>query len=390
MEEFQKLLFVNADILTPFEQIINGAVLVEGKTIINVFPETPELDRFRIVDLDGFYLVPGFIDLQLNGGFGFDFTQTPDAIWKTAEQLPQFGVTSFLPTIITSPFATIRQAQQVINSNVPKGFTGSWPLGLHIEGPFLNHAKKGAHNPNFLRLPDLHLVKDWSRETGVKLVTLAPELSGALNLVDFLLEQDIVVSVGHSMANYVDARKAIASGIRYATHIFNAMPIMHHREPGLIGALLEDPRVTVGIIPDGIHVHPAIISLVLHLVGGGRLNLVTDAMAAMGNPPGLYSLGDFDVIVDATSARLEDGTLAGSIITLDSAFRNLMVFTNCGMGEALQTITSTPAHLIGENQKGQIAPGFDADLVILSKDLKVIATLVNGEVVFQSGNEIQW
>jgi N-acetylglucosamine-6-phosphate deacetylase len=226
-------------------------------------------------------------------------------------------------------------------------------------------------------------VADWSPDEGVWLVTLAPELPGALEATAALVGRGVVVSAGHSNATFAEAQAGIEAGARYGTHLFNAMPGLHHRQPGLIGALLTDSRVTLGLIPDGIHVHPAVVTLVWHLLGSRRLNLVTDAMAALGMPPGAFPIGDQEVLVDETSARLADGTLAGSILSLDAALRNLMSFAGCSLEEALPTITSTPAELLGlSNQRGRLEPGLAADLVLLTHDLKVAMTIANGKVVY--------
>jgi N-acetylglucosamine-6-phosphate deacetylase len=217
----------------------------------------------------------------------------------------------------------------------------------------------------------------------VRLVTLAPELPGALDVIRVLAERGVLVSAGHSLATYEEAEAGFAAGIRYGTHLFNAMPALQHREPGLPGALLTDPRITAGMIADGIHTHPAIVRLAWQVLGSARLNLVTDAMAALGMPPGRHLLGDFAVDVDATSARLADGTLAGSVLAQDQALRNLIAFTGCSLAEALPALTTTPARALGLSaERGRIAPGQVADLVLLSPDLEVETTIAEGKIVY--------
>jgi N-acetylglucosamine-6-phosphate deacetylase len=374
----------HAAILSPGSRLENGTISIDKGRIVQIGP-AGELGRppaGQMIDATGLLLVPGFIDLQLNGAFGADFTANPGAIWPVAAGLPRYGVTSFLPTIITSPLETVRTAQAVLAQGPPPDWQGANPLGLHLEGPFLNPAKKGAHNPVHLRPPSLEAIAGWSPERGVRLVTLAPELPGALALVQALAARGVVVSAGHSMATYAEARAGFEAGIRYGTHLFNAMPALGHREPGLAGALLAQPELTVGLIPDGIHVHPAIVALIWVATGSGRLNLVSDAMAALGMPPGDYNIGDQQVIVTET-ARLPDGTLAGSILPPDAALRNLMAFTGCSLETALTTLTTTPARLLGlDHQLGQIASGFTADLVLLNPDLTVAMTIVQGELVY--------
>jgi N-acetylglucosamine-6-phosphate deacetylase len=374
-----------ATVYTPDRIIVDGAVLAEGGRIVAVGPrdKIPCPLEARCIDARGMLLVPGLIDLQLNGAFGHDFTADPASIWPVAAQLPRYGVTAFLATVITSPLETVTTARQMV-SRVPHSWAGgAAPLGLHVEGPFLNAEKKGAHNPAHLLSPDLAAVRDWSPEGGVRLVTLAPEQPGALDLVQALNERGVVVSAGHSTATYAEALAGFEAGIRYGTHLFNAMLPMYHREPGLAGALLTDPRPTVGMIVDGVHTHPSMVDLAWRSLRG-RLNLVTDAMAALGMPPGEHLLGDLHVCVDETSARLADGTLAGSILSLDQAVRNLIAFAGCSLPEALATVTTTPAGLLGlSSERGRVALGHVADLALLSPALEVQATVVRGSVVYE-------
>ena len=380
----------NATIHTPDRIIERGSVTVDGARIVAVGPAdgTPAPAGARRLDAGGRMLAPGLIDLQLNGAFGHDFTADPATIWQVAAGLPRYGVTAFLPTIITSPLEQVSAGLRVVTEGPPNGFRGAAPLGLHAEGPFLNPQKKGAHNPQHLRPPTAGAVADWSPASGMRLVTMAPELPGALDVIAMLSARGVVVSTGHSLATYEEAVAGFDAGARYGTHLFNAMPALAHRDPGLPGALLTDERMTVGFIADGTHTHRAIIDLVWRVLGPRRLNLVTDAMAALGMPPGRHRLGEYDVIVDGTSCRLDDGTragsvLAGSILEMDQALRNLIAVTGCSLGEALETMTTTPARLLGmERERGRIAPGFAADMVLLSSDLRVQTTIAAGEVVY--------
>ena len=376
-----------ATVLTPTQRLADHTVLIDGERIVEVGPSAkikPPTDTL-VIDAAGLQLAPGFIDLQCNGAFGHDFTTNPATIWPVAAELPRYGVTAFLPTIITAPLETTTQARQILRQGPPAGWQGALPLGLHVEGPFLNEAKKGAHNPLHLRPPTLEAVADWSPEQGVSLVTLAPELPGALEVIEALAGRNVVVSAGHSLGTYAEAQAGFAAGIRYGTHLFNAMPSLGHREPGLAGALLTAPDVTVGLIPDGIHVHPAVIELIWRTKGASSLTLVTDAMAALGMLPGQYQIGDQAVIVTAHDCRLADGTLAGSILSLDAALRNLIDFTGCSLEEGLATITTTPATLLDQaDRHGRVAPGALANLVLLTPGLTVVKTIVAGQVVYSN------
>jgi len=377
----------HATLLTPDATLDDATVLLDDGRVVAVGgPELAVPAGAAVRDAAGLLLTPGLIDLQVNGGFGLDFTADPETIWDVAAALPRFGVTAFLPTVITSPPATPQTAQRVLVGGPPAGWAGARPLGLHLEGPFLNPGKKGAHNPAYLRQPSAAGLGDWSPATGVRLVTLAPELPWARQAITALAGRGVVVSAGHSLATFDEAAAGFDSGARYATHLFNAMPTLHHREPGLVAAALADPRVVAGLIPDGLHVHPALVRLVWQLLGPDRLNLVTDAMAAMGMDPGEYLLGDFRVTVDAGSARLADGTLAGCVLSLDAILRAFIAFTGASLAGALPTVTTTPARLLGlDGQLGRVAPGYAADLTLLTPDLRVVETFVGGKSVYRAG-----
>lgn len=375
----------NATILTPSDRFEPGALVVENGRITHIGPmsEISIPAEGRVVEGTGLYLVPGFIDLQVNGAFGHNFTTNPETIWNAAARLPQYGVTSFLPTIVTSPLSTVGNAQSVLAKGREGERPGATPLGLHAEGPFINPLKKGAHDPAYIRQPKRAAIAEWSSDQGIRLVTLAPELPGALPVVEMLASQGVVVSAGHSMATYEQAQAGFRSGIRYGTHLYNAMPPAGHRNPGLVGALLDNESCTVGLIYDGIHVHPAMVNLAWKVAGCNRFNLVSDAMTALGMPPGRYEAGERVVMVTESDARLADGTLAGSIAPIDQALRNLIAYTQCTLPEALATVTTTPAKLLGfAGQRGQLAPGMAADIVLLSPGLEVQVTISNGKVVY--------
>ncbi len=371
-------------LLNSARSIKDAAILLDGATIRALGPAA-SLDvpsGATIIDAAGLIAAPGYIDWQLNGGFGHDFTEKPGTIWDVAARLPEHGVTAFLPTVITAPLQAYANAQAVLRSGPPAGFRAAQPLGLHFEGPFLNPGKKGAHNPLHLRQPSLLETEHWSRKNGVWLVTLAPELPGAHALIGSLRQKGVLVSAGHSLATYQEALQAFNAGVTCATHLFNAMPPLDHRAPGLIAALLNTPGLTVGLIPDGIHVHPAMLALAWKHKGPKNIAIVTDAIAALGMPAGSYKLGDFNVTVDQVSVRLEDGTLAGSILPMDQAVRNMIKFTGCSLMQAVATASANVADMLGVKHKGYLRPGADADLILMDDSANIMTTFVRGEMAF--------
>ena len=326
------------------------------------------------------WITPGWIDLQVNGAFGFDFTSDSATAAEVGARLPSTGVTAFLPTLITSPLAAYAPRLRDLE-RAAKESHGAEILGAHLEGPYLSPARAGAHNPAYLRTPDVNELEAWAGSPRVRIVTLAPELPGALDLVQRLRARGIIISAGHSAASHAQALAGFRAGMTWGTHLFNAMPPFNHREPGLIGALLSS-EVPCGLIVDGVHVHPAAVKTAYRAKGARGITLVTDAMAAMGMRPGRYPLGDREVMVNATSARLADGTLAGSTLQMDAAIRNVIDYTGCSLAEAVTMASATPARVLGLERKGCIAPGNDADLVVLDESLRVEMTIARGAVVY--------
>lgn len=297
----------------------------------------------------------GLIDLQVNGAGGFDLTTDPEAVWQVGAVLSRFGATAFLPTLVSPSSSIVDRARAALAAGPPDGYVGATPLGWHVEGPFLAPSRAGAHDPATLRAPDVDAVAEWSPGSGIRMVTLAPELPGALDVVRSLVSRGVVVSAGHSAATYDEAVAGFDAGIRSVTHLFNAMARLDHREPGLVGAALADDRVTVGVIPDGLHVHPRMVALIRRTVGPDRLAVVSDTMAALGMPPGTYKLAGLECIADGASARLPGGGLAGSVIGIDRAVANLAAFAGIPVAEAARAATAVPARLLGLYPAGAMA-----------------------------------
>jgi N-acetylglucosamine-6-phosphate deacetylase len=339
------------------------------------------------LDAAGLLVAPGFVDLQCNGAAGIDLTAEPERLWELAAVLPRWGVTAWLPTIVTAPSAVRGRALAAWRAGPPPSPDGprplAAPLGLHFEGPFLAPERRGAHAADLLAAPDPTLVESEGWAGAVALATLAPELPGATELIHTLVGQGVVVAAGHSSATAAEARAAVDAGVSYVTHLFNAMAPLHHREPALAGVALSDDRLRVGLIADGLHVDPAVVAVAARALGD-RLSLVTDAVAALGAPPGPVPLGTLTAEVSAADGgvRLPDGTLAGSTLALDQAVRNLVAFAGVPLAAAVAAVTSVPARVLGLADRGTLTPGAAGDLVLLEDDGTLVATVIGGRVAF--------
>ncbi|MDH3296115.1 MAG: N-acetylglucosamine-6-phosphate deacetylase [Acidimicrobiia bacterium] len=329
------------------------------------------------IDADGLVVSPGFIDLQINGGFGHDFAVDPAALWMVGALLPRHGVTGFLPTIVSSPIGRYGDAITAL-ADRPNGYRGAEPLGLHFEGPMLSPRRPGAHRPEHLAAPAPAIIEGWSRERGVALVTLAPELVAAHEIIATLEQRGVTVSAGHTAADAHTGRAAFDQGVTMVTHLFNAMEPMQHRAPGLAGVALVDDRVSVGVIVDGVHVDPVMVALIWRAKGPDRVVLVTDAVAAMGLEPGRHRLGEVMVIADGLSVRTENGTLAGSVLTMDAAVRNTVDQTGADPGDVVAAASVNPARLIGCADRGRLDPGAMADIILLDDRLEVVMAICSG------------
>jgi N-acetylglucosamine-6-phosphate deacetylase len=358
-------------------RLARGAVVIDGGAIARVAIEGDEAAGDlppRVIDAA--IVTPGLIDLQCNGAFGYDAGGGAGDLAALAARLPATGVTAFLPTLISGDAASYGAALDALDA--ARGAPGAAALGLHMEGPFLAEARAGAHRPDAIAAADPGVFDQPLARGALRLVTLAPERPGALALIRRLRQHGVAVSVGHTDARYEEVAAAAAAGATMATHLYNAMSPLAHRAPGAVGAALTDDRLVAGLIADGVHVHPAALALALRAKGPDRLALVTDATAAAGLGPGRYQLGARTIVCDGTSVRLEDGTLAGSALTLDQAVRNFVRFTGAPPEAALHMATAVPARILGLTSKGRLAAGCDADLVLWSADLRVTTVYAAG------------
>lgn len=349
-------------------------------------PAAPDSAGVPVLDAEGLVVAPGLVDLQVNGAAGIDLTTEPERMRQVAAELVRHGVTAFLPTLISSAPEARERALGVwaaYRAAHAEGGEGAVPLGLHFEGPMLAPSARGAHPEHRLVHPSLELVAGWSREAGVAMVTLAPELPGALEVIALLASRGVVVSLGHTAASSQQVQAGIAAGASCLTHLYNAMPALHHREPGPVGVALGGD-VVASVIADGHHVDALVVEATWRALGPDRFLAVSDATAAFGMPDGPAVLGESDVLVSQGTVRLPDGTLAGSAASLADCVQTLVAMTECSLAEALRTATLTPARLIGDASRGHLEVGAHGDLVLLDPQAPagaaVVATVVAGEV----------
>jgi N-acetylglucosamine-6-phosphate deacetylase len=334
-----------------------------------------------VVDEDG-WIAPGLIDLQVNGAGGADLTSAADpqaALDQVARTLAQHGVTAFCPTIVSSPREVILDRLAAYRRRAIAG--GAEALGLHVEGPFIDPDHRGVHDPRLLRAASPAEIEQWLAICRPSIVTLAPERPNGIDAIQQLAAAGVVVSLGHSGADAGQAQAGLAAGARMATHLFNGMPPLHHRQPGLVGAVLASDAV-VCMITDGVHLDPLVIDLVIRCAGAGRVTLVSDALAAAGAPAGRSLLGDQVLISDGRQVRRTDGTLAGSAMLLDGCLKNVHGWLpNLPPATLIEMVSGTPARLLGLQRKGRVAVGCDADLVTLDREWNVSQVVVRGERV---------
>ncbi|WP_160678577.1 N-acetylglucosamine-6-phosphate deacetylase [Clostridium sp. C8-1-8] len=365
------------------DNINEGSILIENNRIKAINPSY-DIDC-DVIDGKGLYLSPGFIDVHIHGAGGYDTMDgTYTALNEISKTIVKHGTTSFLPTTMTVSADDINKSVESIAYAIKEGTDGANILGVHLEGPFISPDMIGAQNPSFILKPT---IENFDKIVGdniriVKAITIAPEVDGAKELIKFLHQHDIVVSIGHSKATYVEAVDAINTGASHSTHLFNAMTPLHHREPGVVGAIF-DTDITTETISDGIHIAYPSLRSAYRIKGLDKVLLVSDAMMACCMPDGDYSLGGQKVIVKEGAARLTSGALAGSVLTLDKAVQNVKCNTNYALNEVIKMATYNAAkHCKVENKKGLIKEGYDADLILFDDNINIKLALVNGKIVY--------
>jgi N-acetylglucosamine-6-phosphate deacetylase len=339
----------------------------------------------RLLDFRDSYVVPGLIDIHTHGAKGYDPLKK-GGIRGLSEFLVSKGITSFLPTIYTTSYQQTKESVKTITQEIDNGVNGAIPLGINLEGPYLNPRKAGALNSRHMRAPNIDEVKDIleASRNNLRIVTLAPELDGALELIIWLTSKGIVPAAGHTEASYDEMMKAIDGGLHHATHLFNQMNGLHHREPGVVGAALASENVTVELIADCFHIHPAVLKIVSKIKGPQKTAIVSDSIPAAGLQDGMCEFGEFKTQVFKGKSLLDSGQIAGSTINLSDAVRNMVNFGDVKIHEVLSMASSTPAKIAGVSEKkGLLAPGMDADIVILDRELFPKLTIVGGKIAYR-------
>jgi N-acetylglucosamine-6-phosphate deacetylase len=380
--------------LIMMDKIIHDSVIVFEEKIISII----NLDKFlqykeeykkeykeeiQVIDAKDNYVSPGFIDIHIHGSGGYDtMDATTEALKVISTTIAANGVTSYLPTTMTMDRDSIYSALNAIREAMSLEIKGAKILGVHMEGPFINEKYKGAQKSDNIIKPDYTIIKDYLDI--IKVITLAPEKDENHSFIKKVKRNSkITLSIGHSDASYEETIKAIEHGITHATHTFNAMTPLNHRKPGIVGAIFTSD-ITCELIADKIHVHPAIFNILINIKHKDKLVLITDSMRAGCIKSGIYELGGQEVIVENGAAKLKDGTLAGSVLTLNKGVKNMLEYSDLELYEAVAMATLIPAKVINmDNKKGSLEVGKDADIIIFNREIDVFFTIVAGKIVFE-------
>lgn len=385
------VLIHGGDVITPLTVIRDGAVLIEGRRISQVgHSGALRCDRAitERVDAGGRLIAPGFIDLQLNGADGRLLTSEPSvaAVLAMAAVLPQFGCTAVLPTAITAPVDRLIAACGAVASAREVPSRGSTILGIHLEGPFINPERAGAHQTSFIAAPSEQVLRRlWhASDQSIRLITLAPEMARADDVITAARNLGITVAIGHTSATPAQVNEAVEHGASMATHLFNAMAPFGSRAPGTVGGTLANDNLFVSVIADGVHVHPVSLKVAVRAAGVDRVVLVTDAMPPVGSTCTTFQLDDQLIEVREGACYRSDGVLAGSVLTMDKAVKNMHRLVGVPLVDSIAMASMNPARVIGiANRKGSIEPGKDADILIVDPDVNIWFTMVEGQIRYR-------
>ncbi|WP_239711001.1 MULTISPECIES: N-acetylglucosamine-6-phosphate deacetylase [unclassified Mammaliicoccus] len=373
----------NAQVYTEKTKIENGYIEVRDGFIYDI-QEGDYKGNARVVDLKGQHLIPGFIDIHIHGGYGQDaMDATPETLNVLSEKLLSEGTTSFLATTMTQSTDAVNDALENVAKYKPLDEKRAEILGVHLEGPFISEHKVGAQNPAFVARPTVQKFNEFQEKSNgnIKIVTIAPEVEGAKETIKHL-SNDVIFSAGHTVTDYNGIEEAVNYGLKHVTHLYNAQTTFTHREPGVFGVALTNERLTTEVIVDGVHSHPAAVKLAYLAKGNENFCIITDAMRAKGMSDGKYDLGGQDVYVKNNEARLENGSLAGSILLMNKGLKNLMDFANVSLEEAWRTTSLNQAiRLNVDDRLGSIKIGKQADFVVVDSELNVLTTIKKGYII---------
>ncbi len=376
---------INGTVYTPDHVLAPGTVLIEEEriTAVGSADGLTAPPGAEVIDAKGMAVVPGFIDLHLHGLMGHD-AMGPD-LAQVIHDLPAFGVTAFLGTTLTLPRDETLAALEAMAEVLGTPLSGAQCVGIHLEGPFLSPDRPGMATPDWFEPLTWEGFQTFQRAARghICMVTFAPEVGEAMACIPRLIGAGVVPVIGHSNATFEQVAQAVQLGLSHATHTFNAMRPLHHREPGVVGAVMYFDQIVAQLIADGVHVHPAVMAILLRVKGLERVALVSDAAPLAGLPDGEYEWEHKSVFVRDGSCRLADGTLAGAHSLLDTGVRNLVSLVGLSLEQALAPATRVPARILGL-RKGRLTAGYDADVVLLDSDLRPALTLVKGEIVFDT------
>ncbi|HEX3044306.1 MAG TPA: N-acetylglucosamine-6-phosphate deacetylase [Bacillota bacterium] len=382
-----QLALTKATMISPFNLVEDAVVLIKDKKVLAAgSPSSVKIPpEFQEISLDGLLLAPGFIDQHVHGGGGASvMSGTAESLDEISRFYATHGTTSFLATTISGTTEQIDNVACAYKTLISRDYKGARCLGLHLEGPFISPYFAGSHPPETLRQPSWEEIASIHKlsNSGVKLVTLAPEIAGASELAAALAKANITCAIGHSNADYETTINAISLGFRSVTHCYNQLTPFNHYAPGVIGAAFTNDHLSIELVLDEVHLHHSAVEIAWRCKGPEGIILVTNAMAPTGMPDGLYATPDGDLTLAGGAVRNQSGKLAGSVLTMERAVKKMLDITECSLTDAFRMATYNPAKLLGLNKhKGSIYPGKDADLIALTTDLEVIMTMIGGEVI---------
>jgi N-acetylglucosamine-6-phosphate deacetylase len=381
-----RTVFTASRLYTPIEEIQNPLLVVEDGQIAEISSRADKAEaNVPLVDFGDTILAPGFFDIHIHGGAGIDLMRAlPSELPQLGKFLAKHGVTEYFPTTVAAPLDSTCKALErladAIEAPLNKEEAQARPLGIHLEGPFLSHKRRGVHPPENLIAPTLAIFdRLWQAARGhVRVLTIAPEIPGAMEVITEAAKRNVCVSIGHSDADLQTAQAAVSAGARHATHTFNAMRPLDHRDPGIIAEVLTDNRLSADMVVDGIHIAPSVVQLFLQAKGIERAVLITDAISATGMPDGHYQLGPIEVDVKDGKCT-SNGSLAGSVLTMDRAVRNVTKFSRWNLREAVRAASANAARAVGMPDHGALAVGAHANFIVMNAAGEIIKTIVRGQ-----------